>query len=355
MKLGTEEARKYLLSLKKSNTVTLVSHNDVDGISSAAIMNAFLRKRIGRDADDIIIQTMPPMASLMTRLRSYVPDKVIITDLSIVDARIFRSIAKISYPLLIDHHTFTSIPDVKGVYVNPRLGNPDIYQSASYLAYRLAGSIADMSDRIWIAVTGIIGDYDISFSRDLLREARKKYPEIRYDISKLFNTVFGRVGELITAAKAYKKLSLSNLSLLMSRFSSPHDFLASPEVSEYLKAMEIIREEVEKIREEMKHSIQKVGKFVFFHLESKYGVRSYISTMLGERYRDRIVVITEKYRGKMRVSVRNQSKRYDVAELLRKAAEQVGVKEVGGHPAAAGAQVPLDRWEEFRSVLLSLV
>ena len=65
MKIGMGEAEKYLRALRKSEATILVSHNDADGVSSAALMNAFLRKKLKKEADDIIIQTMPPTSSLM--------------------------------------------------------------------------------------------------------------------------------------------------------------------------------------------------------------------------------------------------------------------------------------------------
>ena len=355
MKIGEQAAMDYLSSMKKNETISLVSHNDADGLSSAALMNSYLMKWRRKKADDIIIQTMPPSSSLISRLKSYVPNRVIITDLSIVDHPIFRRVSRISMPLLIDHHSFSSIPDINAVYFNPRIKKPEIYQSASYLSYRLLSKLRDMSDRIWIAVVGIVGDYDISSSKDLLKEARKHYPEIHYDITKLFDTVFGKIAEMIAASKAYKKPDLSKLSAIMSSFSSPYEFMESRETEEYRKAAEVINHEMERVKEEIKQHIETRGKFVFYNLSSKYAIRSFVSTMLGDRYRDRIVVITEKYRGKMRVSARNQSRQYNVAELLKEAASAVGVPEAGGHPAAAGAQVPLEKWKEFKSVLISLV
>ena len=347
----SSKAEEFYRSIEKKENIVLVSHNDADGISSAALNNAFLKKFRGRGADYISINPMPPQY-LLRSLKSTVPDRIIITDLAIIDSPMIEKVASLGKTMLIDHHTYGKISDfVKRnvVYYNPRKRNRELYQSASYLVYKLTSKIEDMSDRMWIAVVGIIGDYDISGSKDLLKEAKKTYPEIRMDIEKLNETVFGDIALMIYAMNVYKEKMVPVVEL-MSDFSSPYEFAKSEKARKYMELKHRLEAEIETEKERFRTELESRGKFIFFETHTR--AVSIISTMLGTKHPDKIVVVYRKEGNRIKLSARNQGRKYNVGQLLREASSEVEGARGGGHPPAGGAQVPLSKWEQFKSALM---
>ncbi len=349
------EALRFLKTIDSSTSVTIASHHDADGVSSAAILDIFLKRHRGREADFISINTIPP-TSLVKNLKTVISDRIILADLSIVDTPLMERIVRFAPTLLIDHHSYEYIPKIEGlVYYNPRRRNKEIYQSASYLSFKIARRIVDISDKIWIAVVGIVGDYDITYSKDLLSEAKKRFPEIRLRISDLLKTDFGKIANLIYAVKSHGRYPMADIVRLMEEFDSPSEFLNDQRVEKYIRIYEEVNKEIEKEMARTMTETERYGNIMFFELKSRFNITSIISSMVADRNRDMIVVIYERSANKVKISVRNQSKKYDLGMLIREAISQIPGASGGGHPAAGGGQVPASRWDEFKAALIRAV
>ena len=77
--------------------------------------------------------------------------------------------------IVIDHHIFEkNLNSERVVHINPRF-KKETYLPTSYLVYRILENLGkEIKPFIWIAVTGIIGDYDVRECKDVMEECKKK-------------------------------------------------------------------------------------------------------------------------------------------------------------------------------------
>ncbi len=343
-------AKQFLQDITEKDGVVIVFNNDADGVCSCALVEKYLEKK-GCGKPFVISQPMPPEDSLIRKIQTTVPTKIIFLDMAIDQEQGFmKKLGGLCEMLIIDHHQITKDMNSKHiVHMNPRLKNKGIYQSATYLAYKLLSQVTDMSDSMWVAAVGMIADYNLDDSQDIVEEIRKKY-EIKE--SKLYDSHLGRLADMISSAKASKQLSMEQLVTLFTEMKDPYDFDAK-NGGKLVSAYQEVENELVQIRQELDTKTEKIGDIIFYKFSSKYNLRSPVSTMLSEKHRDKIVMVYEKVTSWIDVSARNQSKRYNLGLLLKEAAE--GLKaSAGGHEAAAGAKIAEKDWEKFRERLIEL-
>ncbi len=348
--------RKVIESLKKINkkdVVVIIFHNDGDGVCSATLLNKFLIKWRGKPADLLITQPMPPNNNLIDRVKTTVPSKIIFTDLAIgSDLKLIKKFESISNLIIIDHHEINRSPSSRKVsYYNPRLYDKNVYKSASYLVYKITSKIVDMSDSLWISAIGIISDYDITYSKDLLKEAKKKYRCYldKIDQKSVLSSKFGKISDMIAAAKATKSISCEQMAEIFTRAKLPDDIIEGRYADKLLKAYQKIQDELERLKIDIEKSAKVFGNVVLYEFNSKYNFRSPLSSIISDRYPNKVIVVWNKSRGKVKLSARAKYKKYNVGSILKRIARDMENTSAGGHPAAAGATIPEKYWEEFKS------
>jgi single-stranded DNA-specific DHH superfamily exonuclease len=159
--------------------ITVVHHNDADGICSAAILSKAC-EYCGFDTEFICIEKVYP--SVVERIHENRDGVVIYTDLAGLAAEMIDRInAGRCHVFIIDHHPARAIESDTVFVLDPELAgiSGDIFISAStlnYIFYRiLAGEEA--RDYAYLAVLGSVGDYHdrsggvLGFDRFALDEA----------------------------------------------------------------------------------------------------------------------------------------------------------------------------------------
>ncbi|MBI4170090.1 MAG: DHH family phosphoesterase [Candidatus Aenigmarchaeota archaeon] len=345
-------AVEFMKNITEKDDIVIIFNNDGDGICSCVLIQKYLERR-GCKKPFIISQPMPPEGNLIRKIQTTLPTKIIFLDMAIDQEQGFmKKLGNICDMLIIDHHQVTTDMNGKNiVHMNPRLKNPKIYQSTTYLAYKIVSQLGDFSDSLWVASVGMISDYNLDDSQDVVNLIREKYG-IKNE--KMYESHLGRLADMISAAKATKMLSMEQLVELFMSIKDPYNFQDVRNADKLLAAYQEVENEIVKIKSEFESRVEKIGDVIFYRFASKYNLRSPASTMLSERYRNKIVVVYEKVNSWIDVSSRNQSKKYNMGMLLKRAAE--GLKgSAGGHEAAAGAKVPEKNWEAFKQRLLELV
>ncbi len=347
-----DDAVKFLKNVKKDDGIIIIYNNDGDGICSCVLIMKYLESK-GCKSPLIISQPMPPEDSLLRKIQTTVPSKIIFLDMAIDQEQGFmKKLGNICDMLIVDHHQITR--DMNGkriVHMNPRLKDPKIYQSTTYLAYRLTSDLMDMSESLWVASVGMISDYNLDDSQDVVKLVREKY---KIKNKNMYDSHFGRLADMISAAKATKMLSMDQLVELFLAIKDPYDLESVKNADRLIKAYQEVEHELLRLRSEFEGKTEKVGDIIFYRFASKYNLRSPVSTMLSEKHRNKIVLVYEKVTSWIDVSGRNQEKNYNLGVLLKQAAE--GLKaSAGGHEAAAGAKIAEKDWEKFRERLIELV
>jgi nanoRNase/pAp phosphatase (c-di-AMP/oligoRNAs hydrolase) len=285
---------------------------------------------------------MPPDKNLIARIQTGAPNKIIFLDLAIDQHEsLIKRLCSFAELLIIDHHPPTrNLTGSRVLHVNPRFVKPQIYQSVSYLLYKILSKLVDMSDSLWIAATGIIGDYDISDSQDLLQAAAK-----RWDL-KLFHKLAG----MIESGRVVRELSAEQLVWLVAGLKGPEQGI---EEGELVRSAALIDEEIDRLLAGV-HEAEKTGNLILYKISSRFNLRSPVATRLSEKWPNKFIVVYEKIGKRVNIAARCQSRKWNVDKVLRQAIR--GLRgSAGGHEAAGGALLDANDWEQFRSALISLL
>ncbi|MBI4153998.1 DHH family phosphoesterase [Candidatus Woesearchaeota archaeon] len=340
-----KDAVKFLDSISKNDEVLIVFNNDGDGICSCALVMKLMEKR-GLKDPYIISQPMPMEKNVMQKIKSTFPRKIIFLDL-VVDQQedIVKKVKGFSDVLIIDHHQI--IKDLNKVdnvvHYNPRFTKPSIYQSTSYCAYKICSELEDMKNHLWIAAVGMISDYNLEDSQDLI-EATKK----TYNIEGLpYESFFGRIADMISAARATKLVSCEEMVGIMMRTEDPWKIESVSGAERLVESYRTVENEMAAVMADAEKNAKIDGNVVMYNVNSKYNIDSTVSTKLSEFHREKLVIIYSKIGNKYKISARNQSRNIGAGNVMRAAVR--GLKAAGGgHEAAAGATVDENDWETFK-------
>ena len=341
---------EFLRNIKKTDNVVIIFNNDGDGICSCVLIKNLLEKK-GVEPY-IISQPMPPDKFLQKRIQTTVPTKMIFLDMAIdQQPQIVKRFASICDILIIDHHTIARDMNSRAVvHYNPRFERKDKYQSTTYCAYKLCSIIEDSSESLWIAAVGMVSDYNLEDSQDLVEEVVK-----RYSVDKqLYNSIFGRIADMIAYTRSTGLLNCEEMVEFFCSAKSLENLEKTKNYDKLLQSFQIIDTEISAIIDDAEKNSEHVGNIIFYPIKSRYGLSSVVSTRLSEKFQNKIVIIYEKNKSGAKLSVRNQTKKFDVGKLLQRAMHGIDGS-AGGHEAAAGATMPAKDWDKFREQLVALV
>jgi single-stranded DNA-specific DHH superfamily exonuclease len=351
-----KRAVDFLKNITQKDGIITIFHNDADGIASCTLLDLFLIEKIKRGSDFMISQPMPPTKTLVQRVKLSLPTKIIFLDLAIdQEKRIIKSLERICEILVIDHHQISNnLNSKKTIHYNP-LFNNTVYQSASYLTYKILSKIFDMSKYLWIALIGIAGDYNIKDSMDLIFEGRKIYEKYfgkEDDITQGFlNSSFKRVSDIITSLKAYG-IPCERIVKALEAAESIEEIENN---SEFLNYHEKVQKEIDAMMVKIKSEIREIGDIIFYEMKSGYSLRSVIATKLSELYPKKVIFVWEVVKNTVKFSVRNQNGNINVEKILKEASKDFKTAITGGHKLAAAGSIKKDEFDLFREKIVEIL
>lgn len=342
----------FLENINSDDKVIVVFHNDGDGICSCTLLLKYLRYKEAK-ITKIITQPMPMNNNLASKIKMYNPTKVIFTDLALEQQKDIALKLKNCVDIgVIDHHQMNGGLDVP--YYNPRKENPEIYQSASYCVYKILKKIYPEIEKYnWIAGIGIVSDYDIRWSKDVLEELKKDY-SIELKIESLLESKFGKISDIINYSKSSKKIKSEEIVNIIDGMESIDDLSKNQKSMKMLETYNQITTELETIKQTIKSNVEKYDNVIFFRLKSKFNIKSQVSTILSNMYPGYLIIVYEDKNGQVKVSARCQNKKINSGDILNKAGSFNEKISAGGHEAASGAFIPKKDWEQYKENLIKL-
>jgi len=339
--------RKVLKKLEKFLCIDekriLLYHRDADGICSAALLIKFFGSfecipRISPELEDEFVDEIIDKK----------PKLLVFVDLAVDQEwkkirRIKKSLPGLKI-VIIDHHIPEKNLNSKNIiHINPRFFQ-DAYLAASYIVYRLLEMMnKNVKPYIWIAAIGTIGDYDLSYSEDILRECEELYPG---SIGKApLTSKLGYASELICSAVTLSGSEGAQMVLkILVKSRNYKRFISSKKIGAWHKK---VREEIRRVvKYAEKHSEihEDIGLNIYL-IKTRLNLASAVSTFFGEKNPDRVVIVRKRYEKGWKISLRNQSGKINVGDLARRCSSGIGMG--GGHVKAAGASVK--DWREFKA------
>jgi len=290
---------------------------------------------------------MPPNKNLMKRIQLSLPKKIIFLDMAIdQESSIINKLKGFCNILVVDHHKiYMDLNETNVVHYNPRFDDGDIYQSTAYLTYKIVSELMDIKNYLWIAAVGMIGDYNLENSQDLVEETNKKY-----GTKDLHSSFLAKIAHMIEAARSARAMTCEEMAEKLFTSENYDEILNS---EKFLTPYNEVEKEIKKIKEDFERNAENIGNLKLYNIKSKYSLSSVISTIVSGDYMDKIVIIYEKKGNRIKLSARNQGKNFDLDSILKKAIRGMNGA-AGGHKMAAGAVMDADGWETFKKRLLAI-
>jgi single-stranded DNA-specific DHH superfamily exonuclease len=294
--------QSFLRSLRFEDKVFLIFDEDVDGVTSGLIAFRAL-ERMG-----IKLRVIPNffVENKFQDLSGFDGGVIVDVPTQIQEKFLRKTHKKI---LVIDHHPSVDVGRENIFYINPRLAEKEIYQPASYVAYKIFSNFVEMKDMKWIAIVGSVGDYAFEDVKDLYKgkvKAKKK---------DIWKTAYGRAATRLNAAIALygseKSFGiLKNCNSLRSLFDN--------------KQIKAAHEKFSKEFWEANINVKKNSEFypainlVFAIVEPKYArITAAISSKISSERPNTLVLLAEKIGKGYKIHGRMQSGRIHVGELLK--------------------------------------
>lgn len=358
VKKTVEPAIKFIKEVKPTDKVVILYHNDCDGCCSAAVTYMIIKKIAGVTAE------LMPSDVIEYAIKNHMFKKVaedashlIVLDFPTFKVTFIEEIGHVN-TLVIDHH----LPvDMRGAtYCNPRTFDLDIYMPTSYLLYRIYKKLFRRRDVCWIAATGALGDYDISYCTDLFKELKKMHPELlgRFKLSGevLYEkSLLGKIVKIIDAARIVGGDDGAELAtrVLINVENYNHVLNgAAPETKQLMSFFEKSEGEVNRLIKDFKVNSKRLGRILFYKIASPLPLRSTLATRIQKRYDAEVIVLAQKKGNIYKVGLRRGKKStVDLNSLIKDATSKIPNSHGGGHPQAAAGSIPVGYLDAFLEVL----
>ncbi|MFZ5955205.1 MAG: DHHA1 domain-containing protein [Nanoarchaeota archaeon] len=341
--LKDSELKQIREFLEKSQNPLFFFDNDADGLCSFLI----LQRALGR-GKGVAIKSFPDLnKTYLRKIEELNPDFVFILDKAKVSREFLEGVNEKSIPTVwIDHHLEIIEEDIlnKIEYYNSSPSSEPV----TYIAYKIFPRKQDM----WLAMIGCIGD---SFMPEFAREFEKNYPEFfnsKLSASdSLFTTELGKIVKILNFGLKDTTTNVVNLVKYLTRANNIYDIL---EENKSTRQLYYRFNQLNKIYENLikkAESFSKSSKLLFFTYSGEMSMSCEISNELAFRHKNKIIAVAFKKQEKANVSIRGKNAR----SLTLKALEGIENSSGGGHEQACGAQVPIDKLDEFKENLIRLL
>jgi single-stranded DNA-specific DHH superfamily exonuclease len=332
---------EFIQNLSKKDRVALISHIDLDGITSAKVVNLAVSqivkpkiiKFVGYDEINL---------DFVLEIRKLKINKIIFSDLAIDDLKVIQNLEKFADILIIDHHLFNeNLNSDKTVFINIQ------GQCASYICYSLFYNFSEDLEKIdWLVACACLADWLYFNNQDFMKKTFAKYRDN-------FEIVKNDHGEIRKSGKFWDLQWDLSMALIYFKDNVKKVFV---KIGEKFSDVGKLRSYSAKINSELNKALGKFEKekevysnVLLWELkDEKFSIRSLVSTIAGTKHPDRFVFILMKKGNKYIVSGRRQDKKGNVKEFLEKNMKGIKGSFAGGHVAAGGGHFLVKDLDKFK-------
>ncbi len=353
-KYQVEAFREFVENIGAGEKILVIYHPDPDGVSSAALLLRFLKKRV----KDVVLSTLnqgekvaiTPETIRKAELDGY--SRIITLDLNVEsDVSTLKLLAsKCNEMLVIDHHVSTgelkkkdgNITYISAYHVDEKF-------ASSYPAAKLLYDLISYLDKTikkfaWISAIGIYGDCAETVWKEFMDDVLEEFKIKMEDVRKAANLIeFCR-------AKSYELVD-KTLHILTS-CDTLNQFLQS----EITREVEDVEREFTKIMNDAEREARKLEneELIILNASSPYNLKSLVANHFSKvMFPDRTIVVIWVGASSYHLSFRRQDKKVNMCLLARNIVKRVGSGKGGGHVPAAGATIPINavELEELKKII----
>jgi single-stranded DNA-specific DHH superfamily exonuclease len=330
-----ERIKDFLEGLKSHDRIGLIFHDDLDGFASARLFYEFLKKKNCENIHAGVLSIGKNNPFGLDGIKN--AEKFIVLDLA--PNLIQFELEKINKPVLyIDHH-----PNSENVIFGDNIIElrKDGYIPVSRTCYEILEEFVISLD--WLALAGVLFDRgdkyqeNIAFIRQILIKNNLRLNDFNRDVVySITNFIIYFEDNLIKAFDMFKAINIIKDLDKIKRYSEP------------------IEREIERFVNLYEQKGELINGIHFFYFEPKFAVKSIVTSKISFDNPDEILIFATPEENTIRLSARCQSKKRDVAELLKKLTYGFEWSTAGGHAVSAGGVImrkDLDRFKERLSRL----
>ena len=340
---------KWVSDLKSSDRVGVMCHSDADGLCSGVIILTGIEKLIGKKMRYVFFQDeRAPTKALFNFVIKNKLTRLVVTDMGLGDNKkaLLELTQKVKV-LVIDHHVAKEI-EVEGLTIIDSHKFKEwkydpIRYIPSMIAYNFLSKIMDVTELDWMAVCGLIGDVSTDYWKLFVDKALKR--------NKLSMKQMELITSYINTAKVFSFEKVEETFWIIKDLSEPSGILKSKLKEDY----EIVKREVERLKNEFEEKMEKYGRLYFYQINTKYNLISAIASTISFNIispGDTVVIVGSSDNGKFYVSARNRKVTLFMDELLQEAVRGLDESQAGGHHIAAGCYFRKEDLPKFKEQLL---
>jgi len=328
---------EFIGGLSEKDKVALISHNDLDGLASAKVVE----KVVGVDLMRFV--GYPELnEEFVNWLKKNKINKAIFTDINLTKSEIVREIEKFAEVLIIDHHPPTAdYNSNRTVFINAQ------GYCAAYICYYLFSKIQNLDGLDWLIAAASVSDWMYEKPKQWVEDVYQKYGDKFVMIAggpkegKFWDIIKTVSGALIYFKEDLRKV-YDNIG---EKFG---------DLGDLKKYADEVQKEIDESIDMFEKEKIEIKDGYFWELKSKFNIGSTVSTIVSTKYWEKIVIIGgigEKY---YKISAKRQDRKKDMAVLLKKLLEGFEDSSSGGHIPAAGGHILLKDVEEFKKRLKNM-
>ena len=315
MNVSLEQAKGFLEDIVSNDKIAIVTHNDIDGYASGILFYDFFKNKNCKDINVYLHNIGLSTDKIIKGIKN--SDKIFISDLAPSIVIDILEASKDKQVLYTDHHVKNAeIPESILEY------RTESQVPSSRAVYDLVGG------KKWIAVAGIGGDCCDKQNKDLVdgflsesgfKDIEEYKQKVIFPLSS-FLVYFNN--EPNKAFDIFKKLESPKDISLIGKYAYP------------------VENEIKRIVECFEETQEKLGKINFGYIKNpKFEVKSIVINQISGRNPEEIYVLAAASDGIIRLSARNQSKKYNMIKVLEKGISGLENASAGGHVPAAGGNI----------------
>ncbi|MAH50696.1 hypothetical protein CMI37_33060 [Candidatus Pacearchaeota archaeon] len=332
-------------ALEQSQNPLFFFDNDVDGLCSFLI----LQRALGR-GKGVAVKSFPELnAQYLRKINELNPDAVFILDKPQVGADFIEGVEEKNLPLIwIDHHE-VKIPKK----LLEKISYYNSFPTSEPVTY-LSQKVFNREQDLWLAMIGCIGDvYMPDFGEQFSKQNPELFPNPQTPaFDSIYTTELGKIIQMLNFGLKDTTTNVLRLIKLLIKAKSPHDILEENYHTRPLhKRFNEINKTYQQLLSKAKAQIKKDEKIIFFTYAGETSISAEIANELFFRNKNKFIVVAYKRPEKINISIRGQNAK----KITEKAVNQIEGARGGGHEVATGAQIPSDKWEDFKEILKKLV
>jgi len=325
----------FINHISDKDKVALISHTDLDGLTSAKVVNEFFKTE-----NLFFLNYSGFNLDFVKKLKQESFNKIVFTDFSITNFDLIKELETFANILIIDHHRFDKdLNSDKTVFVNT------YDYCASYICYVLFSKVVDLEKWDWLVACACLADWAFFNNQAWMKKVYEKY-EDEFVIEGKGIRNSGKIYEIETILVRAIIYFGKNLNKVYEMISSDIE-----KILELKKYSGEVQAEIDESIERFDKEKEIYGEIYFWEFNPKFGIKSIVCTLVSAREYNKAFIFISSSEKYYLISARRQDKKQDMGKLLEELTEGFEDSSAGGHIPAAGSHFLKKDLAEFKKRL----